>query len=51
MLPYKITAYKAVPQANFTLSWSNTGDPTSLSIVFDLFEDEDGNFLDMALIG
>ena len=50
LLPYKITAYKAVPQANFSASWSNTGDPTSLSMVFDLFEDEDGNFFDMTLI-
>lgn len=50
LLPYRITAYKAVPQSNFTASWSNTGDPTSLSVVFDLFEDDNGNFFDMSLI-
>ncbi len=50
LLPYRITAYKAVPQSNFSASWSNTGDPTSLSITFDLFEDDNGNFFDMSLI-
>ena len=50
LLPYKIIAYKAIPQTNFTCSWSNSGDPTSLSIVFDLFQDNDGNFFEMQLL-
>lgn len=50
ILPYKITAYKCVPQSNMSLSFSNTGDPGSLTITCDLMADRDNNMLDLVLI-
>lgn len=50
ILPYKFVAYKAAPQPNLTLSYSNTGDPVSLSIPCDLLVDKDNNMLDLILI-
>lgn len=35
--------YKAMPQRNITLSYANSGDPSSVSIVFDLFADDNNN--------
>lgn len=50
VLPYKMVYYKAVPQPNFTLTNSSSGDPTTLSLTLDLFSNGDGNMLDMILI-
>jgi len=45
--PFKQTFYKATPQRNFELALSSDGDPVSISMVFDLLEDKEGNFVDM----
>lgn len=49
VVPYKMIAYKAVPQSSFSVDFSNDGDPTSLSITFDLLADSDDNVLDLIL--
>lgn len=49
-LPYKLTAYKAAPQSNMSLSFSNNGDPGSLTITCDLLADANDNILDLVLI-
>ncbi len=51
ILPYKLTAYKVAPQGNMSLSFSNTGDPGSITITCDLLADGDDNILDLVLIG
>lgn len=50
LLPYKLTAYKAAPQSNMSLSFSNSGDPGSITITCDLMADSDDNILDLVLI-
>lgn len=50
ILPLKMTAYKCSPQANMSLSFSNNGDPSTLSITADLLADGDDNILDLVLI-
>ncbi len=50
VLPYKITAYKCAPQSNMSLSFSNSGDPGSVTITCDLLADSDDNILDLVLI-
>ena len=50
VLPYKLTAYKVAPQGNLSLSFSNTGDPGSVTITCDLLCDSDDNILDLVLI-
>lgn len=50
LLPYKLTAYKVAPQSNMSLSFSNNGDPGSITITADLLADEDDNILDLILI-
>ena len=50
ILEYVVTAYKCMPQSNFTVSFSNTGDPTSISVTCDLLVDSDGNMLDMMMV-
>lgn len=50
VLPYKFTAYKVAPQSNMSLSYSNNGDPGSITITCDLMADEDDNMLDLTLI-
>ncbi len=50
VLPYKLTAYKAAPQSNLSLSFSNSGDPGSITITCDLMADNDDNMLDLVLI-
>lgn len=50
VLPYKLTAYKAAPQSNLSLSFSNSGDPGTVTITCDLLADSDDNILDLALI-
>ena len=43
-----MTAYKVRPRKNFTASYSGTGDPQSVSIVFDMVGDASGNVLNIA---
>jgi len=50
MHPMYLNIYKAAPQTDFSLSLSNTGDPTSLSITFNMLADEQGNMIDMTLM-
>lgn len=50
VLPYKMTAYKVAPQSNLSLSFSNNGDPGSVTITCDLMADSDDNILDLVLI-
>lgn len=50
ILPYKLTAYKVAPQSNLSLSFSNNGDPGTITITCDLMADSDDNILDLTLI-
>ncbi|WP_343209448.1 hypothetical protein [Anaerolentibacter hominis] len=50
LLPYKMVVYKCAPQTNFTLSFSNSGDPATLTFTADLLTDDQGNMLDMILL-
>lgn len=50
ILPYKLTAYKVAPQSNLSLSFSNNGDPGTMTITCDLMADSDDNILDLVLI-
>lgn len=50
VLPYKLTAYKVVPQSTMSLGFTNNGDPSSITITCDLMADAKGNILDLALI-
>ena len=50
VLPYRIVAAKCAPQSNMSLSFSNNGDPGTLSITCDLLADSDDNILDLILI-
>lgn len=50
VLPYRIIAAKCAPQSNMSLSFSNNGDPGSLTITCDLMADQDDNILDLVLI-
>lgn len=43
--------YKAVPQANFELSWQNTGDPVSLTMTFDVMADSENRMFDLIFEG
>ena len=45
--PYYMRAYKAVPQRNFELSQSSTGDPATITITFDILRDKRGNYFDI----
>lgn len=46
----ELVYYRAVPQSTFSLSFSNTGDPTSIDITFDCFADGNGDIYDMNFI-
>lgn len=50
VLPYRLVAHKCAPQSNMSLSFSNTGDPGSISIVCDLLANQDDDILDLILI-
>lgn len=50
ILPYKLTAYKVAPQSNLSLSFSNSGDPGTITITCDLMADQDENILDLILM-
>jgi DNA gyrase/topoisomerase IV subunit B len=47
LTPFIMTAYKASIQRTFELSFASEGDPTSVTLTFDLLEDKDKNILDM----
>ena len=47
LTPFVMTAYKATIQRNFELSFSSEGEPSDITLSFDLNEDKDGNVLDM----
>lgn len=49
ILPYRLIAYKCVPQSNMSLSFANTGDPGTITITCDLMADKDNNVLDLIL--
>lgn len=42
-----LTYYKAQPQATFNLAFQNTGDPTTVSITFDCYANQDGDIYEM----
>lgn len=48
--PYKMIIYKASPQTNFSLGLSSSGDPTTLTLTFDIMADGDDNMMDMILL-
>ena len=50
ILPYHLVAAKCAPQSNMSLSFSNSGDPGTITIVCDLLADQDDNILDLILI-
>ena len=50
VLPYRLIAAKCAPQSNMSLSFSNNGDPGSITITCDLLADQDDNILDLILI-
>lgn len=50
VLPYRLIAAKCAPQSNMSLSFSNNGDPGSVTITCDLLADHDDNILDLILI-
>lgn len=50
VLPYRLIAYKCAPQSNLSLSFSNNGDPGTVTITCDLMSDSDDNMLDLILI-
>ncbi len=50
VLPMRLVAAKCAPQSNMSLSFSNNGDPSSLTITADLLADQDDNIFDLILI-
>lgn len=50
VLPYRLVAHKCAPQSNLTLSFSNNGDPGSVTITCDLMANQDDDILDLILI-
>lgn len=50
VLPYRLVAAKCAPQSNLSLSFSNNGDPGSITITCDLLADSEDNILDLILI-
>lgn len=49
VLPYRLIAYKCAPQSNLSLSFSNNGDPGTITVTCDLMADQDNNILDLIL--
>lgn len=46
----KLTYFKAQPQSNFEIAFSNTGEPVSLSIMCDLLADSNHEIYEMAVV-
>lgn len=49
ILPYKLVAYKCVPQSQMSLGFANNGDPASITITADLMADKNHDILDLIL--
>ena len=49
VLPYRMTVYKAHPQSTMSLSFSNSGDPGTVTITCDMLADRDDNIMDLIL--
>lgn len=49
ILPYRMIAYKCVPQSTMSLSFSNNADPAAITITCDLLADNEDNILDLIL--
>lgn len=49
VLPYRLIGYKCAPQSNMSLSFSNSGDPSTITLTCDLMADQDNNILDLIL--
>lgn len=49
ILPYKMVAYKCVPQSQMSLSFANNGDPAAITITADLMADKNHDILDLIL--
>lgn len=49
ILPYRLIAYKCAPQSTLSLSFSNNGDPGTITVTCDLMADQDDNILDLIL--
>lgn len=49
ILPYRMIAYKCVPQSTMSLSFSNNADPAAITITCDLLADNENNILDLIL--
>lgn len=43
----KMIVYKCVPQPNFSIGRSNTGDPATITLTCDMLADKDNNILDL----
>lgn len=43
----RMIVHKATPQANVEWGYSNTGDPASMTLTFDMAADKNDNFIDM----
>lgn len=48
--PYKMIVYKASPQQTFNFGFSNSGDPVTLTLTFELLADQNNDMLDIILI-
>lgn len=49
IVSYKFVAYKCTPQQTFSLAFSNTGDPATITVTCDLLADEGDNLMDMII--
>ena len=49
ILPYRLIAYKCAPQSTLSLSFSNNGDPGTITVTCNLMADQDDNILDLIL--
>ena len=50
ILPYEMIVHKGLPVPNVTLSNSNTGDPVSITVQFEMLADENDDFITLNLI-
>lgn len=47
---YRMIAYKCTPQTGFSLEFSNTGDPATLTVTCDMMADNENRMLDLILV-
>lgn len=50
VVPYRMKVYKAQPKSQFNMSFSNSGDPATLSIEFDMMADKNNNMLELQIL-